>query len=95
MCCLRNIAIRDYQQSVTDGQTDAQTDDGQSDWYVPLCFAGDTKTCANIPNLSVIILIPLYAIKHVICAKIIQIHGSANDLICICLDFYLNKIELN
>ena len=54
-----------------------------------------TQKRANIPNLSVIILIALYAIKHVICAIIIQIHGSANDLICICLDFYLNKIELN
>ena len=29
--------------SVTDGQTDGQTDDGQSDPYVSLCFAGDTK----------------------------------------------------
>ena len=35
---------RDYQESVTTGQTDArtQTDAGQSDPYVPLCFAGDT-----------------------------------------------------
>ena len=29
--------------SVTDGQTEGQTDDGQSDPYVSLCFAGDTK----------------------------------------------------
>ena len=43
MCCLRNIAMRDYQESVTTGQTDGQTDAGQSDPYVPLCFAGDTK----------------------------------------------------
>ena len=47
MCRLRNIAMRDYQESVTPGQTDRrtdrQTDDGQSDPYVPLCFAGDTK----------------------------------------------------
>ena len=27
----------------TDGWTDGQTDDGQSDPYVWLCFAGDTK----------------------------------------------------
>ena len=40
MCRLRNIATRDYQDSVTTGQKDA----GQSDPYVPLCFAGDTKT---------------------------------------------------
>ena len=41
-----NIAMRDYQESVTIGQTDTrthtQTDAGQSDPYVPLCFAGDT-----------------------------------------------------
>ena len=29
--------------SVTDGQTDRRTDDGQSDPCVLLCFAGDTK----------------------------------------------------
>ena len=38
MCRLRNIAMRDYQESVTTEQTDA----GQSDPYVPLCVAGDT-----------------------------------------------------
>ena len=51
MCRLRNIAMRDCQESVTTGQTDGrtnrqtdrQTDAGQSDPYVPLCFAGDTK----------------------------------------------------
>ena len=39
MCRLQNIAMQDYQKSVTTGQTDAR----QSDPYVPLCFAGDTK----------------------------------------------------
>ena len=43
MCRLRNIAMHDYQESVTTGQTDGQTDAGQSYPYVPLCFAGDTK----------------------------------------------------
>ena len=42
------VALHDYQESVTTGQTDRQThtqmDAGQSDPYVPLCFAGDTKT---------------------------------------------------
>ena len=50
MCRLRNIVMRDHQESVTTGQTDGgtdggtdgQTDAGQSDPYVPLCFAGDT-----------------------------------------------------
>ena len=41
----------DYQESVTTGQTDGQTDAGQSDPYVPLCFAGDTKTIAIVPVL--------------------------------------------
>ena len=50
MCRLRNIAMRDYQESVTTGQTDGQTDAGQSDPYVPLCFAGDTKS--TFPHLS-------------------------------------------
>ena len=50
MCRLRNIAMRDYQKnvttkkSVTTGQTDGQTDAGQSDPFVPLCFAGDTES---------------------------------------------------
>ena len=47
MCRLRNIAMHDYQESVTTGQTHgqtgSQTDAGQSDRYVLLCFAGDTK----------------------------------------------------
>ena len=44
---LYGVHKRDYQESVTIGQTDArthahtQTDAGQSDPYVPLCFAGD------------------------------------------------------
>ena len=40
-----NIALCDYQESVTtghtDGRTDGQTDIGQSDPYVSLCFTGD------------------------------------------------------
>ena len=44
MCRLRNIAMRDYQESVTtrqthrqtDTHTDGQTDAGQKDFYVPL-----------------------------------------------------------
>ena len=43
MCRLRNIAMRDYQESVTtDRHTDRQTDARQSYPYVPPCFAGDT-----------------------------------------------------
>ena len=50
MCRLENIAMRDYQESVTTGQTDRWTDTGQSDPYVPLCFAGDTKSCLLEPS---------------------------------------------
>ena len=46
MCRLWNIAMHEYQESVTTGRTDRQMngqtkDAGQSDLYVPLCFAGD------------------------------------------------------
>ena len=43
MCRLRNIAL----ESVTDGRTD----DGQSDPYVSLCFAGDTKIRVNMQRM--------------------------------------------
>ena len=47
MCHLQNKAMCDYQESVTIGQIDRQTDAEQSDPYVPLCFAGDTKMNSN------------------------------------------------
>ena len=47
-CVACETALRDYQENVTTGQThgqtDGQTDARQSYPYVPLCFAGDTKT---------------------------------------------------
>ena len=33
-----------YQEKVTTGQTDTQTEAGQSCPYVPVCFTGNTKT---------------------------------------------------
>ena len=48
MCRLRNIALESVTEKC-DRRTDRQTDDGQSDPYVLLCFAGDTKTgCPQI-----------------------------------------------
>ena len=47
MCRLRNIALESVPEKFdrrTDRQMDGQTDDGQSDLYVPLCFAGNTKS---------------------------------------------------
>ena len=51
MCRLRNIAMPDYQESVTTGQTPDK---------VPLCFAGDTKNYLHViltDTLSYIIFI--------------------------------------
>ena len=47
MCHMQNIVMCDYQESLTTGQTDRQTDAGQSDPNVPLCFGGDTKLKEN------------------------------------------------
>ena len=37
MCRLRNMAMRDYQESVTTGQTDGQTDRQMPDKVIPMC----------------------------------------------------------
>ena len=37
------MAMSVYQESVTTGQTETQTDAGKSDPYVRPCFAGDKK----------------------------------------------------
>ena len=37
MCRLRNIAMRDYQESVTTGQTDGRTDRQTPDKVIPMC----------------------------------------------------------
>ena len=37
MCRLRNIAMRDYQESVTIGQTDARTHRQTPDKVIPMC----------------------------------------------------------
>ena len=54
MCRLQNIdtCMGDYQKGVTIGQTDGQTDARQIDPYVPLCFAGHTKSiiCSRYSN---------------------------------------------
>ena len=37
MCRLRNIAMRDYQESVTTGQTDGQSDRQTPEKVIPMC----------------------------------------------------------
>ena len=37
MCRLRNIAMSDYQESVTTGQTEGQTDRQTPDKVIPMC----------------------------------------------------------
>ena len=50
MCHLRNIAMLDYQESVTTRRTDA----GQSNPYVPLSFAGNTiiMSCLEVVHVK-------------------------------------------
>ena len=48
MCRLRKCDYRTDRHTHTDGRTDA----GQSEPYVPLCFAGDTKTRAPMGHWS-------------------------------------------
>ena len=40
-------------ESVTTGHTDRRTDAGQSDPYLPLCFAGDTKIMVGICKMCI------------------------------------------
>ena len=51
MCRQRNIAMRDYHESVitghTDIQIDKQTDAKQSGPFMPVCFAGDKLVLLN------------------------------------------------
>ena len=43
MCPLRNIAMRDYQESVTTGQTHGRTD-RQTDKVIPMCRYASQET---------------------------------------------------
>ena len=52
MCRLRNIAMPDYQESVTNEQTDRHTDARQSDPYEQLCFPGFCRRHKNVARLS-------------------------------------------
>ena len=87
MCRLRNIAMRDYQESVTtgqtDGQTDRQTDAGQSDPYVPLCFAGDTKMKV-IKYSQCILFYQGYRYNHSLCVSQVdhQTHADPQSQQC-------------
>ena len=58
MCRLQNIAMRDYQESVTtgqtDGQTDAQTDRQTPDKVIPMChYASQATQKLQILNLHI------------------------------------------
>ena len=44
MCRLRNIAMRDYQESVITGQTDTQTDRQTPDKVIPMCHYASQAT---------------------------------------------------
>ena len=68
----QNIAMCDYQESVTTRQTgkqiDGRTDAGQSDPYVPLCFAGDQKKESNFGRETIRLIVNLVASGKLITA---------------------------
>ena len=71
MCRLRNIAMRDYQESVTTGQTDAQTDGGTDrqtpDKVNPMCrYASQAtqKWKLNNPNLKIFTFTVFQVLLH-------------------------------
>ena len=76
MCHLRNIAMRDYQESVTtkkvwllDRQMVGRTDRSRTKWSlchnVPLCFAGDTKMTSSVDTwINVIQSMPITSVRR-------------------------------
>ena len=48
MCRRRNIAMRDYQESVTTGQTDGRTDRQTPDKVTPMCRYASQATQKRI-----------------------------------------------
>ena len=49
MCHLRNIAMRDYQESVTTAQTD-----GQTDKVIPMCRYASQATTGETKNREIL-----------------------------------------
>ena len=64
----------------TDRQTDGQTDAGQSDPYVPLCFAGDTK------------IVKYSTVYDFICTTSCHIHKQIKDSVNSIIWFYSRKL---
>ena len=73
MCRPWNIAMRDYQESVTTGQTDTWRD-RQSDPNVPICFAGAQKLY-SVPPTS--LNVTLKGIKQLYCIVQTECWGIA------------------
>ena len=48
MCRLRNIAMRDYQESVNIGQTDARTHRQTPDKVIPMCRYASQATQKSV-----------------------------------------------
>ena len=55
-----SLKVKSYKQtrSVTDGQTDGRTDDGQSDPEMVLCFAGAKIIYGSHVSMGVIFIHP-------------------------------------
>ena len=81
MCRLQNIAMHDYQ----DGGTTRQIDAGQSDHYMPLCFAGNTKIKLLVKRL---VYWPACNLQR------IPDGNGVNDLVTLTLTFMLKTVVL-
>ena len=59
MCRLRNIAMRDYQESVTIGQTDTRTHRQTQDKVIPMCRYASQATQKATQKVSYMSMIPI------------------------------------
>ena len=89
MCRLRNmIAIK------CDRRTDRQTDDGQSDPYVPLCFAGDTKNYMSCVFTCISQLFT-YLFTVVTVAEVYIIYSSSCSFISLYIKHIFSLLFIN
>ena len=60
MCRLQNIAMRDYQESVTIGQTDTHTHRQTPDKVIPMCrYASQATQKVSYMSMIPIVLVTL------------------------------------
>ena len=82
MCRLRNIAMHDYKESVTTGQTDRRTPDK----VIPMCrYASQaTQKCYYRKKATPEKVIPIFPFAKCILTKSLQVTK-------LCIDIFLRK----